>query len=86
MSYRDKDKEGGSCFSMSATVEEAVTTPVKTLEENMTLVNNAGVLSSPNVSHPFSSLRARVKRRTRILRNFQLAYSSNENASDLTNA
>lgn len=34
MIYRDKDREGGSGFSMSATVEEAVTTPVKTLEEN----------------------------------------------------
>lgn len=34
MSYRDKDREGGSGFFMSATVEEAVMSPVKTLEEN----------------------------------------------------
>lgn len=34
MNYREEDREGDSSFSISATMQEAIPIPAKTLEEN----------------------------------------------------
>lgn len=59
MTYRQKNREGGRWFFISATMEKVIMTPVTELEENSAVFPVTALavlflvtLTSPGISHP----------------------------------